>query len=74
MKTLFRAKYVVLRGSVEIPVLMPPEFAGDLPPGLVSSGNCELHTLGAGALGFTVTAAREDRRLKDSQLLDRFFA
>lgn len=78
---IWRAKYVVLlHQGLEVPVILPrnagmahAEIAKIGHP--VAAGECELHTLGAGALGFTVfgesfSLSLKSRGQKDAVLLD----
>lgn len=79
--SLFRAKYVVvLHQGLEVPVILPinagmahAEIArvGHV----IAAGECMLHTLGEGAVGFgasgeSISLKLKSRGLKDAQLLD----
>jgi hypothetical protein len=84
VSTIFRAKYVVvLHQGLEVPVILPCN-AGMAHAEIakighaIAAGECELHTLGEGALGFTADGESLSLKLKarpekDAKLLDLHF-
>ena len=81
---LFTAKYVVIRvQGLEVPVILPER--GGIPHAdaakigePIAAGFCMLHTLGDGALGFSVEGMslslhKVSRTYEDARLLDKYY-
>jgi len=82
--SLFTAKYVIVEHlGLEVPVLVPANAglahaaAGSIGKP-IAAGNCMLHTLGDGALGFTCdgiswSLGLKSREATDAGILDQYF-
>ncbi len=70
---LFRAKFIMIREAELLPVLVPAAASAELQltrfKRVFAQGECELHVMGTGALGFCVTKLAFTRT--DGALLNR---